>query len=78
MEDSESVKMVMLWDEGAMLRAYSMDSSSAWKLLKDRVDAPAVLYSKLFLKKYSPARCGPGVLSFVLAVCPYGYGMIRQ
>ena len=33
-----------------MLRAYSMDSSSAWKLLRDRLDAPAVLYSESFLK----------------------------
>ena len=41
MDESESVKIPR--EVGAILRAYSMASSSAWKLLMDSDDEPAVL-----------------------------------
>ena len=53
MDKSESVKIVIPREVGAMLRAYSMASSSAWKLLMDSDDEPAVLCTELSLK-YTP------------------------
>ena len=43
MDESESVNRVIPGEVGAILRAYSMASSSAWKLLTDSDDDPAVL-----------------------------------
>ena len=43
MDESESVNRVIPRDVGAILRAYSMASSSACKLLMDSDDEPAVL-----------------------------------
>ena len=53
MDKSESVKMVIPREVGARLRVYSMASSSAWKLLMDSDDDPAVLCKELSLK-YTP------------------------
>ena len=53
MDKSESVKIVIPREVGAMLRAYSMASSSAWKLLMDSDYEPAVLCTELSLK-YTP------------------------